>query len=436
MRLSARLLGALIISGIQALADAHRRGHHNHHDHSDNDIDMNHNIDHVDNDMDHPYHHAHHHQHQGNLRSLGIFDNVAESLFSNRPCKDGEPNFTVGNVTYACKADFYRKGGVCGTSAMSSDRRAKSDEHFNEWLDIKKWHDHRDDSQKEGGETKMRRSLGGCVDCVDWSTTIITVPTYVHVIHSGTTGKQFTYTSNPSYIRNQIKALNIGFRGETNIAFTPYPGRSYPRYNAMDADTRIRFCLAGTTATDNASWYNAKDDYAMKTALKKGGSESLNVYVNTAGGFLGYAYFPESQDFLEDGVVILNDSMPGGAAAGYNEGDTLTHEVGHWLELDHTHGSGCAGPGDYMNLAPPSTNYKSVKSCESTATGGCPTTLNNCASDGGKNPIHNFMSYSDVSIDQYIILSCFAQCSLYSTHVNSSYRTHVCSASSLLSLSG
>jgi hypothetical protein len=393
MRLSARLLGALIISGIQALADAHGGGHHHHHDHSENDTDMNH----MDHD-DHPYHHNHNHQHQGNLRSLGIFDNVAESLFSNKPCKDGEPTFTVGNVTYLCKADFQRKGGVCGTSAMSSDQRAKSDEHFQAWMHLKddfvKWHEHRDD---DGEET--RRSLGGCVSCVDWSTTVITIPTYVHVIHSGDTGKKYTYTSNPSYIRNQIKAVNSGFRGETNSAFTPYPGRSYPRYNAMDADTRIQFCIAGTTATDNPSWYNANDDYAMKTSLKKGGSESLNVYVSTVGGMFGYAYFPESQDFIEDGVVILNDSMPGGALAGYNEGDTLTHEAGHWLGLDHTHGSGCAGPGDYMDLAPPSTSYSSVKSCESTASYGCPTSLNNCASDGGINPIHSFMSYSDVSIE-------------------------------------
>jgi len=245
--------------------------------------------------------------------------------------------------------------------------------------------------------------LGGCGgDCVDWSTTIITVPTYIHVIHSGTTGKQFTYTSNPAYIRNQIKALNSGFRGEVNTAFTPYPSRSYPRYTVSDADSKIRFCLAGTTATDNTSWYNANDDYAMKSTLKRGGSESLNVYVNTAAGFLGYAYYPDTQDFVEDGVVMLNDSMPGGAAAGFNEGDTLTHEVGHWLELDHTHDNGCAGSGDYMDLASPSTSYNKVKSSESTATFGCPTSLNNCAGDGGKNPIHNFMSYSDDNcMDQF-----------------------------------
>jgi len=52
----------------------------------------------------------------------------------------------------------------------------------------------------------------------------------------------------------------------------------------------------------------------------------------------------------------MNDIMPGGDIVGYNEGDTLAHEVGHWLELDHTHGGSCDGPGDYMDIAPESGN--------------------------------------------------------------------------------
>jgi len=438
----ARLLGVLIISGIQT-ADAHGRGDHNHHDH-DHD-DMNHRRRHQE-------------QKEDSLRRLdvNIFANTSmievvnasavelanasaielvnasavelanasavelastsavelastsvEStitpeveLASFKPCKDGEPAFTVGNVTYACLSDFHQKGGVCGTRPMPPDQKVKADEQYQAWKEKKK---EKKEKKHQGDDWGVwTRRLGGCGDCVDWSTTIITIPTYFHVIHSGTTGKQYTYASNPAYIQNQIKAINFGFRGLVNPAFTPYPSRSYPRYTTMDSDSKIQFCLAGTTATDNASWYQGKNEIAMKTALKKGGAESLNVYVNTAAGYLGYAYFPQSNDFVQDGIVILNDSMPGGSAAAYNEGDTLTHEAGHWLELEHTHEYGCSGPGDYMNLASPSTNYSSVKACESTSTFGCPVNLNNCVGDGGNNPIHNFMAYSDDNcMDQF-----------------------------------
>jgi len=128
------------------------------------------------------------------------------SSSTSHPCEDGDPTFTVRNVTYACQSDFQRRGGLCATAAMSPEERVKADEYFLEWNDMKNnmgWHDERQ------GE---RRRLGGCGDCVNWDTGVITIPTYIHVIHSGTTGKKYTYASNPSYIQNQIKALNVGFQ--------------------------------------------------------------------------------------------------------------------------------------------------------------------------------------------------------------------------------
>ena len=103
-------------------------------------------------------------------------------------------------------------------------------------------------------------------------------------------------------------------------------------------------------------------------------------------------YFDISySDSVYDGVVIVNDSMPNARNWQYAEGDTLTHEVGHWLHLEHTHDNGCNGVGDYMDDA------GGVTSNERTATYSCDVGLDNCRNDGGANPIHSFMSYVEDS---------------------------------------
>ena len=76
---------------------------------------------------------------------------------------------------------------------------------------------------------------------------------------------------------------------------------------------------------------------------------------NIGGGLLGWAYFPKGynngRDYI-DGVVMLDESMPGGTAGKYALGDTLTHEVGHWLMLEHTFAHGCSAAGDFVADTP------------------------------------------------------------------------------------
>ncbi len=203
----------------------------------------------------------------------------------------------------------------------------------------------------------------------------VTVETVFHVL-TETEPTQAERDRLTGMIDAQMEVLNDSFSGTT----------------APDAaDTPFRFSLDRVTWTQNAAWANVtpgRTEREMKTALHTGDSETLNVYVaDLGGGLLGWAYFPKGynngRDYL-DGVVMLDESMPGGTAGPYSEGDTLTHEVGHWLMLEHTFAGGCSASGDGVADTPR----------EARPQFGCAVGADTCTTPG-LDPIHNFMDYSD-----------------------------------------
>ena len=198
------------------------------------------------------------------------------------------------------------------------------------------------------------------------------VPVYFHVVTDGATG-----SLTDAQIATQIAVLNRTFAGGEGGAATGFS-----------------FTLAGVTRTDNAQWFYSNPggtgEHTMKRTLRRGGANALNFYSTTAGDYLGWAYLPDittkpGQGYL-DGVVVDWESGKGTSAtyAGrYDQGETGTHEVGHWLNLEHTFFGGCNAKGDFVDDTP----------AEKTATSGCPAGKDTCAKPG-LDPIHNYMDYS------------------------------------------
>jgi hypothetical protein len=219
----------------------------------------------------------------------------------------------------------------------------------------------------------------------------IRIKTYIHVI----TAEDGTGRVSPRQVKAQMDVLNTAYAGRTS---------------RHAASSPIRFTLAGVDVTKSDEWYDFSSNedgtesaaaQEAKRALRRGTWRDLNIYVvDFTDGLLGYATFPFPSeegipDLGLDGVAVLNASLPGGTAAPYNEGDTATHEVGHWLGLYHTFQNGCTSPGDYVLDTPYQADGDNIFFCGDWDGDGSTTTPDDTCPQPGVDPVHNFMAYGD-----------------------------------------
>jgi hypothetical protein len=214
----------------------------------------------------------------------------------------------------------------------------------------------------------------------------VTVPVAVHVIRKDLSVAGGNIPE--AWINDQIGVLNTAYSGGQH---------------AGAADTGFQFELASVDRTTKASWFRmnytsgdlhrfvrgSSKEIKMKQKLSTRDPGTLDLYTANLGRLLlGYAYLPS--DFAEglpqffDGVVVDYRSLPGGPYGDYAKGDTATHEVGHWLNLEHTFQNGCEAPGDFVADTP----------YEASPAFNCPVGRDTCADDAGLDPIHNFMDYT------------------------------------------
>jgi hypothetical protein len=207
--------------------------------------------------------------------------------------------------------------------------------------------------------------------------TRIVLPVYVHVIKGTHRGER--NPAGPQRVRALIATLNHGMAGDQSQYSTPL---------------RYRFALKKIDYTKNERWYHAyffgARDRQAKRKLHRGGPRTLNLYINGGGPrgtpILGWARFPWQYAATPklDSVTVNVAGMRGGSAHGYNLGDTVIHETGHWLGLLHTFQGGCEDQGDLVADTP----------AEAEPSFGCDNSRDTCTADPGLDPVHNFMDYS------------------------------------------
>ncbi|WP_229214220.1 M43 family zinc metalloprotease [Dyadobacter flavalbus] len=171
----------------------------------------------------------------------------------------------------------------------------------------------------------------------------ITIPVVFHVVLT----RQSLVTD--AQILAQLDTINKDYAG-LNASADKIPLYFKPLFG----QSGIRFCLAQRTPNDVPStgivrYTTLKTSFDYTTNQLKhaesGGADAwdtdryLNIWItDLSSTTLGYATFPDDGVPDEQGVAIDYSSLPGGSATGYNQGKTLTHELGHYFSLFHIWG--------------------------------------------------------------------------------------------------
>ncbi len=222
------------------------------------------------------------------------------------------------------------------------------------------------------------------------ATALYTIPVVFHVMHN-----YGTEDIPKQQILDAMVVLNESFQKLNSDT-----GDVIPFFQPIFADAQIQFrlanidpqgnCTDGITRTRTSLTYSAGNN--VKTLIDWPSDKYLNIWVvqHIASGAAGYAYYPGVSSNI-DGVEILYDYV-GGPQIGHYQSRSLTHEVGHYLNLPHTWGnSNSAGLASNCSI---DDGIFDTPNCIGSTPSGCNLTQNTCGS-GPSDSVDNVQNYMD-----------------------------------------
>lgn len=187
--------------------------------------------------------------------------------------------------------------------------------------------------------------------------TVYYIPIVFHVLHNG--GIE---NISDEQIMDALSILNRDFRKLNSDA-----NNVQATFQGLPSDIEIEFrlatiapngeCFSGITRTQNVLSNDGSDGNAQVNAIISGnnvfngqwpGDEYLNIFIcGDIGGAAGYTYTPSNWigSSMANGIWVLHSYVGSIGTSSTYSSRTLTHECGHWLNLEHTWG-GNNNPGN------------------------------------------------------------------------------------------
>jgi hypothetical protein len=244
---------------------------------------------------------------------------------------------------------------------------------------------------KQQNLEQMTEYYNNMLPLMNNSEEVYTIPVVIHVLY-----KTSSENISDEQVYSQMTSLNDDFRALNND-LSSLPSNFEP----LVSDMQIEFCLAQVdpngnstsginrvSTNQNSFSYNNNMKFSSSGGVDAWDTDSyLNIWVCSLNNLLGYAQFPGG-DASTDGVVVANTAFgsTGIAQAPYDLGRTLTHEIGHWLNLRHIWGDSNCG-NDLVDDTPThqEANY------------GCPNYPQESCNNGPDGDL--FMNYMDYTND-------------------------------------